>query len=155
MLSDFQQALAELTAFPDLCLAVRQDATVLGEKYSLTDRERRQLLAVVHHPSMECACSLYRADRLAPLLRNLPRSLQSLGGQLETEVTAYWRAHPWPYRYSFLECERFERWLEPLSRSEAAPAGLAAALQEEGRQMRDRMQSFLEACGMAIAAQSP
>lgn len=152
MLSDFQQALAEVTAYPDLCLAVRQDAAVLDEKYCLTDRERRQLLAVVHHPSMECACSLYRADRLAPLLRNLPLSLQSLGGRLEAEVTAYWRAHPWPYRYSFLECERFERWLEPLSQSEAAPAGLAAALQEEGRQMRDRMQSFLETCGVGMAA---
>ncbi|MFM7265790.1 MAG: hypothetical protein ACKOZW_09435 [Cyanobium sp.] len=67
-------------------------------------------------------------------------------------MTAYWRAHPWPYRYSFLECERFERWLEPLSQSEAAPAGLAAALQEEGRKMRDRMQSFLETCGVGMAA---
>lgn len=155
MLSDFQQALAEITADPELCERLQQDPTLVEESYCLSDRERLQLLAVMHHPAMACAGSLYRADRLAPLLRNLPRSLQALGERLEGEVIAYWRAHPWPYRYSFLESERFSRWLEPLSRSETAPAGLAEALQEEGREMRERLHSFLAASGLPAPVAVP
>ncbi|MFN6131536.1 MAG: hypothetical protein ACK46L_01275, partial [Synechococcaceae cyanobacterium] len=73
MLSDFQQALAEITASPRLCVAVRRNPALLAERYQLSERERRQVLATANHPSMECTCSLYRANRLAPLVRNLPR----------------------------------------------------------------------------------
>ena len=75
MLIAFQQALAEITASPALCLAVRRDPAVLEQRYRLTPRERSQVIGVANHPSMECTCSLYRANRLAPLARNLRRWL--------------------------------------------------------------------------------
>ena len=56
MLVDFQQALADLTASPDLCNAVRDDALVVKGRYQLSERETRRLLAIVHHPGMACAC---------------------------------------------------------------------------------------------------
>jgi hypothetical protein len=155
MLSDFQQALAEITALPERCLALRDDPSQLERYYTLSERERRQLLAVLHHPAMECTCSLYRADRLAPLLRNLPRCLQALGERLEGEVTAYWRAHPWPYRYSFLESERFLQWLGQRQSEEPMHPALAVALREEGLQIRERMHGFLEASGLAIPSLEP
>jgi len=37
MLADFQQALADLTASPELCIRERIDPDVLREKYRLTD----------------------------------------------------------------------------------------------------------------------
>ena len=148
MLSDFQQALAEITALPERCLALRDDPSQLARHYTLSERERRQLLAVLHHPAMECACSLYRADRLAPLLRNLPRCLQALGEGLEGEVTTYWCAHPWPYRYSFLESERFLGWLQRHARSGSLTPALADAMREEGQALQERLEGFLLSSGL-------
>ena len=125
MLSDFQQALAELTASPRLCLAVRRNAAVLRERYELSEREQRQVLAMAQHPAMECACSLYRANRLAPLFRNLPRTLEAFGERLEPILNAYWQAHPWPYRYGYLESERFCQWLEPIATEPIATEPIA------------------------------
>ena len=125
MLSDFQQALAELTASPRLCLAVRRNAAVLRERYALSEREQRQVLAMAQHPAMECACGLYRANRLAPLFRNLPRTLEALGERLEPILNAYWESHPWPYRYGYLESERFCQWLEPIATEPIATEPIA------------------------------
>jgi hypothetical protein len=52
VLIDFQQALADLTASPELCNAARADATVLQARYVLTERELRRLLSIVRHPGM-------------------------------------------------------------------------------------------------------
>jgi hypothetical protein len=123
----------------------------LAQHYTLSERERRQLLAVLHHPAMECACSLYRADRLAPLLRNVPRCLQALGERLEGVVTAYWRVYPWPYRYSFLESERFLGWLVQHQADGALAPGLTVALQEEGQALQERLQGFLLSSGLGPA----
>ena len=111
MLIDFQQALAEITASPALCLAVRRDPALLEQRYRLNARERSQVVGVANHPSMECTCSLYRANRLAPLARNLPTTLADLADPLTPLLTQYWDAHPWPLRYGALESERFCRWL--------------------------------------------
>jgi hypothetical protein len=149
MLSDFQQALAEITASPNLCMAVRRDPAVLEERYQLSPREQRQVVAVARHPSMACACSLYRANRLAPLVRNLPRTLAALSVRLEPTLNAYWEAHPWPYRYGYLESERFCRWLEPFTASANAPAGLLDGWRTDRVDLRGRLNTFLADSGLS------
>lgn len=150
MLSDFQQALAEITASPRLCVAVRRDPAVLADRYRLSERECRQVLATANHPSMECACSLYRANRLAPLVRNLPRTIAALTERLEPVLNDYWEAHPWPYRYGYLESERFCRWLEPLTRSCTAPATLRQDWHDDRRELRERVALFLADSGLPL-----
>ena len=152
MLSDFQQALAEITASPRLCLAVRGNAALLDERYRLSERERRQLIATVHHPAMECACSLYRANRLAPLVRNLPRTIAALTEQLEPLLNDYWEAHPWPYRYGYLESERFCRWLEPLTAAADATAELRASWRADQADLRQRLGHFLTDSAIPVPA---
>ncbi len=147
MLSDFQQALAEITASPSLCVAVRRYPATLDVRYQLSERERRQVLAVARHPAMEAACSLYRANRLAPLARNLPRLIATLAERLEPLLNAYWEAHPWPYRYGYLESERFCQWLEPLTQAAAAPAGLRESWQVDREDLRQRLGLFLADSG--------
>ena len=39
MLIEFQQALADLTASPELCISVRRDPALLHQRYELTQRE--------------------------------------------------------------------------------------------------------------------
>lgn len=155
MLSDFQQALAELTASPDLCVAVRRDPAVLEERYQLNPREFRQVLAVARHPSMACVCSLYRANRLAPLARNLPRTIAALAERLEPTLNAYWAAHPWPYRYGYLESERFCRWLEPLTATAAAPPGLLESWRTDRLDLRGRLGTFLADSGIPQPFREP
>ena len=152
MLNDFQQALAEITASPRLCVAVRRNPELLAERYQLSERERRQVLATVHHPSMECTCSLYRANRLAPLVRNLPRTIAALTERLEPVLNDYWEAHPWPHRYGYLESERFCRWLEPLTTDPAAPAGLRQSWQGDRQDLRERVGHFLADSGLPLPA---
>lgn len=151
MLIDFQQALAEITASPALCLAVRRDPALLEQRYRLNARERAQVIGVANHPAMECTCSLYRANRLAPLARNLPTTLAALAERLTPLLTQYWDAHPWPLRYGALETERFCRWLE----QQEDPMGLDPALRRswrvEHQGLRERMRAFLQASGIAIA----
>ena len=47
MLADFQQALADLTASPELCISARLDPPILREKYRLTEREWARLVGIV------------------------------------------------------------------------------------------------------------
>ena len=137
MLADFQQALADLTASPELCKAVRDDALVLRARYELSERETRRLLAVVHHPGMACACTLYRVNRLAPLAMNLRATLQALGPELRRLVSDYWADHPQGHAHFFIETERFCRWLdERIAAGEAVPDEVSQALAVEAAAVR-------------------
>lgn len=149
MLIAFQQALAEITASPALCLAVRRDPAVLEQRYQLTPRERSQVIGVANHPSMECTCSLYRANRLAPLARNLPITLGALADQLTPLLSQYWDAHPWPLRYGALESERFCRWLEQQEERLELGEALRQSWRLELEELEERMGAFLEASGIA------
>jgi hypothetical protein len=111
MLADFQQALADLTASPDLCNRVRQDPTVLNQGYQLTEREWRRLTAIVAHRGMECACILYRANRLAPLAMNVPLTCRALGAELRDIVSEFWAAYPETNVHFYIETDRFCRFL--------------------------------------------
>jgi hypothetical protein len=125
MLADFQQAMADLTASPALCNEVRHDAGVLALRYDLTLREARRLAAIVDHPGMECACVVYRANRLAPLALNLPRTCRSLGPALRDIASDYWAAYPEGNVHFYIEAERFCLYVDEL------PAGLAEVMRDE------------------------
>jgi hypothetical protein len=112
MLIDFQQALSDITASPSLCQAIRDNPEEVDSRYLLSPRERRQLLAVARHPGMDCACGIYRMNRLAPLVYNIRETLYGLGACLEAVLVAYWEAHPWALSNGFLEADRFLRWLQ-------------------------------------------
>jgi hypothetical protein len=68
MLADFQQALADMVASPRLCREVRANPTSLSNRYCLTNLEFRRLVDMVNQRGMVCNCTLYRANRLAPLV---------------------------------------------------------------------------------------
>jgi hypothetical protein len=111
MLAEFQQALADLTASPALCNAARRDAGLLARSYRLTPREAARLRGIVCHPGMECACMVYRANRLAPLALNLPRTCRALGSALRDVASEYWLAYPEGNVHFYIECDRFCGWL--------------------------------------------
>jgi hypothetical protein len=115
-----QQAFADLVASPRRCVEVRQDASLL-DGYTLTARERRRLLAMVRHPGMSHNCTLYRANRLTPIARSLPRTCVRLGSRLATELEAFWAAQPDSELQFKREAERFARFLLQRLRAGALP----------------------------------
>ncbi len=132
MLADFQQALADLTASPALCNAVRRDAATLAARYTLTPRETARLATMAADKGMECACIVYRANRLAPLALNLPRTCRALGPALRDIASDYWAAYPEGNVHFYIEAERFCHWLaEHLHDGWPAVPGLEQALREE------------------------
>lgn len=112
MLADFQQALADLTASPDLCIQVREDANVLHARYDLTEREAARLAGIVGHGGMECACMVYRANRLAPLALNIPDTCRALGQDLRDILSEYWAEAPESNVHFYVETDRFCRFLK-------------------------------------------
>jgi hypothetical protein len=83
----------------------------LKENYQLTDREWSRLVAIVTHKGMECACIVYRANRLAPLAMNIPRTCKALGPDLRAIVSEFWAAFPESNVHFFIETDRFCRFL--------------------------------------------
>ena len=137
MLADFQQALADLTASPELCNAVRRDSGVLPQRYALTERERARLLAIVRHPGMACACTVYRMNRLAPLAMNLRGTLKALGAELRPLLAQYWLDHPHGRPHFFLESDQFVSWLAcRLDAGAQIPAGARELLTAEAESVR-------------------
>ena len=107
MLGEFQQALVDLTGSPALCVAVRDDLSILQRRYRLTDREHRRLTGIVRHPGMAGACTVYRANRLAPLVLNVPETCRALGSDLRAVVSEYWASFPETNVHFYIEAERF------------------------------------------------
>lgn len=145
-LAQFQTALADLTASPDLVRQVRSAPDDLAALYDLTDRERRRLSQVAASPGMEANCMLYRANRLAPVALNLPETCSALGDELAPLISAYWQGEPTTDVHFLIEADRFCRYLLAraailpptaqvhLSREHAVVAGkLAASRRHAGR----------------------
>lgn len=115
MLVDFQQALADLTASPELCNAARRDPMELARHYDLTERELSRLNAIVGHEGMRCACIVYRANRLAPLALNLPQLCKALGSKAMREtMSEYWAKYPEANVHFYVEADRFCGFLKGL-----------------------------------------
>lgn len=142
MLADFQQALADLTASPELCNAVRADAGVLSSRFSLTERESRRLLGIARHPGMACACTVYRMNRLAPLAMNLRATLRALGPALRPLVSDYWSDHPRGHAHFFLEADRFCDWLrQRIKGGEVVPPEVWPRLERDGAAVRAALEA--------------
>ena len=107
----YQRALCDLVASPRLCLRVRSDAKTALEPYELTDRERRRLEAVVWQKGMSTSCTLYRVNRMTPILTYLPLTCFLLGDQLIAEGERFWtEGAPSDLQFG-PETERFARFL--------------------------------------------
>jgi hypothetical protein len=133
MLADFQQALADLTGSPELCIRARRDPTVLNRKYRLTEREWGRLVGIVSHRGMECACIVYRANRLAPLALNIPETCKALGPQLRAVVSEFWAAFPETNVHFFVETDRFCQFLQAkLAEGQTFGPDVELALAREG-----------------------
>jgi hypothetical protein len=86
----FQQAMCDLVASPDLCIALMESPEEVLGRYELSDRERRRLVEVVQQPGMLVNCSLYRANRLSPIYNLAPHTCFLLGNALLDEATEFW-----------------------------------------------------------------
>ena len=96
---------------------------------------------------MTAACSLYRANRLAPLAMNVPRTCRALGELLRPRIEEFWSMHTETNVHFFVESERFCAFLE--SRIDGGldvPPSAQAALAEEADAVRRALaESHLEA----------
>lgn len=147
MLADFQQAMCDLIAAPALCTAVRRDPAVLCQSYELTEREADRLTAIARHDGMTAACSLYRANRLAPLVMNMPQTCRALGSDLRRLVDEFWMVYTESNVHFFVECDRFCSFLEArIAIGLAIEPTARAAFAEESVVLRTALaQSHLEA----------
>lgn len=88
----FQQAMCDLVASPDLCLMLVESPDEVLGRYDLSDRDRRRLVAVVQQRGMLVNCSLYRANRLSPIVNLIPRTCFVLGDALLDEANEFWKS---------------------------------------------------------------
>ena len=136
-LEAFQQAVGDLVASPRRCVELRHDASLL-DTYALDGRERRRLLAMVENAGMSHNCTLYRANRLTPIARSLPRTCVLLGARLATELEAFWTAAPDSELQFKREAERFAVFLtERLDMQSQSDAIVAAELRTELRTLAE------------------
>ena len=144
MLAEFQQALVDLTASPELCNLVRcgADDEVLPARYELTARELRRLLAIVRHPGMAAACTVYRMNRLAPMALNVRGTIRALGPALGPLVNDYWRDYPRGHAHFYIETDRFCRWLrQRIATGEPVAPEVPAILEREAAAVRAALEA--------------
>jgi hypothetical protein len=135
MLVEFQQALADLVASPDLCRAARENSDILRERYELSEREHQRLVKMVSHRAMALNCMLYRANRLAPLALNLHDFCTLLGPRLGPLLSEYSTRYPNTNVHFYLECDRFCQFILGKARDgyELEPEALAVLEREHSR----------------------
>jgi hypothetical protein len=132
MLVEFQQALVDLTASPAKCVELRRDPAPLRAQYDLTEREYGRLVQMLRHAGMRCACVVYRANRLAPLVMIAPQTCRSLGPGLRPYVDEFWAANPETNVHFYIETDRFCRFLlAKAAAGENFPPATLAHLQRE------------------------
>jgi hypothetical protein len=132
-LNGFYAGMAAMISDPDLVRQIRRGDTGWLGSYDLEAHERDRLLTMAGADGMEVMCTLYRATRLAPLLRTVPDLVTALGDRLHAEVSAFWVACPRTDLQFRREAEAFcdfvrlrhpgdEELSEAVARSEAALA---------------------------------
>lgn len=138
MLAEFQRALADLTASPELCREVRGNPAVLCRRYDITEREQRRLDSIAASNGMEANCMLYRANRLAPVALNLPRTCELMREELPVLLSRYWATEPTTDVHFLFEAERFCRFLLEHA---VLPDAALAALREEHAEVAARLEA--------------
>lgn len=102
--------MADLVASPERCQAIRDadEAVSLLDGYDLSPTERSRLAGIVRHPGMAANCTVYRSNRLTPIVINLPDTCAALGPHFREVVDQFWASHPTEYFVHFLvESDRF------------------------------------------------
>jgi hypothetical protein len=72
---------------------------------------------------------LYRANRLAPVALNLPKTCKALGPDLDRLISSYWDSEPVTDVHFLVEADRFCRFL---AAQPDLPSDVASALEREG-----------------------
>ena len=108
---DFQRALSDLIARPETCSKLREGDETWLDGYALSPLERKRLEAIASQRGMEACCTLYRANRLAPLWTLLPHTCRTLGPDLAREAHRFWQVSPANEMRVYEEAERFARFL--------------------------------------------
>jgi hypothetical protein len=90
----FQRALADMIASPALAVAVGAGHADALDSYELTPRERMRLDVVATQPGMEVSCTLYRANRLTPIVMLLPYTCFILGDRIKAIAERFWMDSP-------------------------------------------------------------
>lgn len=142
MLAEFQQALADLVAAPERCQTLRDahDPGVHLRAYDLTPRERDRLVAIARHDGMSANCTVYRSNRLTPIVLNLPDTCAALGPHFRSTVDRFWASHPTENFVHFLvESARFAGFLTDADLPDDVAAPVRAALAREGAVVRARL----------------
>ncbi|MDB4947748.1 MAG: hypothetical protein JWM27_397 [Gemmatimonadetes bacterium] len=116
-LLEFQRALADLAASPQLCRELRAEAGPVLDRWRLDPRERTRVEAAVRHPGWVVNCTLWRANRLGPIYTLLSRSCYLLGDRFRDEVERFWTLHPRPDFMTRREVPRFGAFLHERLRS--------------------------------------
>jgi len=143
MLADFQQALADLVASPERCQAIRDGDPGVLDDYDLTPAEADRLVAIAEHRGMAANCTIYRSNRLTPIVINLPDTCAALGEHLRDVVDRFWATHPTEHFVHFLvESDRFAEFVRELPAG-ALPDDVATrvidAVEREGSVVRSRL----------------
>lgn len=86
----FQRALADMVASPPLARAVRAGRSDVLDPYDLTPREHGRLETIARQPGMEVNCTLYRANRLTPVVMLLPYTCFVLGERMKSLAELFW-----------------------------------------------------------------
>jgi hypothetical protein len=132
MLVEFQQALADIVASPELCRQIRENPAFLRERYEFSEREHQRIVKMVNDNAMALNCMLYRANRLAPIAMNLHESCTMLGSRLGPLLSEYSTLYPNTNVHFYLECDRFCRFiLDKVSDGYELEPDTIAVLQEE------------------------
>jgi hypothetical protein len=111
----FQQALADMVGSPKLARAVRAGSDDL-RAYDLTPKERARLEAVAAQRGMEVNCTLYRTNRLTPVVLLLPYTCFLLGDRMKWVAERFWGDRKTDLQFRG-EIERFAAFLRELLES--------------------------------------
>jgi len=111
-LAAFQRALVDLAASPALCARVREDPEAALAAYALTEVERRRVASAAGQRGMVVNGMLYRSNRLAPLVSQLPYTFLMLGPELRATADAYWAVNPSLERNAPTEVRRFAAFVQ-------------------------------------------
>jgi hypothetical protein len=79
-----------MVAAPKLAMAVRGGDSHVLEPYDLSTRERQRLETVARQPGMDVNCTLYRGNRLTPIVMLLPYTCFVLGDRMKSIAERFW-----------------------------------------------------------------
>jgi hypothetical protein len=91
-LQDFQKAVCDLVASPDLCRVLLRDPQLVLRRYELSQLECRRLVDMVQQRGMSVNCTLYRFNRITPLYTLMPLTSFVLGDRFMPEVERFWES---------------------------------------------------------------